>query len=137
MNIRNHLVYLLIWLLIFGCSNSKPSVAGEWTLYQGKAVDILTLQEKDGVLTGHIKLDPAFVGGTSEVHGILSGTNIEFSFDAHFDSSTPGDTGNVNYSMKGSVNGNAMGGSFSVLGSFSSLVSKPAETALWVAKKNN
>jgi hypothetical protein len=125
---------LISALLLCGCSKNR-GVAGQWAIHCGGATDTLTLQDNGGVLTGKISLDPRFLPGECDVHGVRAGAAIELSYSCYSASSTPGMSGNVAYTFKGSVNGDSMSGSFSVLGPFSSQVSNPNETALWVAER--
>jgi hypothetical protein len=129
------IVLLCALLSGFGCSKSGHGVTGEWTIHRGNAADHFTLKDDGGVLTGSIEIDPGFGGGTYDVHGVHAGANVELHYQDYVSNSTPGDSGPVYYTLKGTIDGDSMSGTLSLLGPFSSKVDNPNETILWVANR--
>lgn len=114
----------------------QPNMSGVWEVHRGKAVDELTIEEKDGVITGHIRTDPAFDGGTYDVHGLRVASKVEWSYDLPYHSKSSGD-GTVLYNMSGTFSADSMGGDYSVKGPFTSSLpeNEQNERVLWVANR--
>lgn len=130
---------LAIWIcaLLMGiCSaiaqDKQSSIEGIWYVFRGKAIDTLEIKSSDGVLKGTITFDSRWTGISSEIHGLLVGKKISWSF------TKKDEDGTTDYSFEGTLEDGRISGtySFNSISSYKGIpVNSSSKDELWIAKR--